>query len=190
MIIEHFGSHGWKWVWKRPGDSLRDWDVEGKAKHGGGSVIVWSCMTNQGIGFACWVQGWMNSDLYISILEDELLNTIEYYKPKHMKIIFQQDGARVHTTDKVFQWFKKHKIMVLDWPLLSPDLNLIEHLWDHLKRQLAKYPKEPKGVHELWEHVQVEWNKIPKEVCCKLIASMCKRVKAVRRAKGGYTRYQ
>jgi len=189
-IIERFGSHGRKWVWKRPGATLRDRDVEGKAKHGGGSIMVWGCMTNQGVGFACWVQGRINSDLYISILEDELLNTIEYYKLKRKNIIFQQDGARIHTTAKVFQWFKKHKITVLDWPPLSPDLNPIEHLWDHLKRQLAKYPKEPKGVHELWERVQVEWDKIPKEVCCKLIASMRKRVKAVRRAKGGYTRYQ
>src|SRR5271169_3083021 len=81
-IIECFGSHGQKWVWRRPGESLRDRDEEGKAKHGGGSIMVWGCMTGQGVGFACWVQGWMNSDLYISILEDELLNTIEHYKLK------------------------------------------------------------------------------------------------------------
>src|SRR5271169_6198546 len=29
-IIEYFVSHGWKWVWRRPGESLRDQDVEGK----------------------------------------------------------------------------------------------------------------------------------------------------------------
>src|SRR5271157_145686 len=189
-IIERYGDHGKKWIWRKPGESLRDRDVEGKVKYGGGSIMIWGCMTHQGVGFACWVQGRMNSDFYITILEDELLNTMKYYKLNRKKVIFQQDGARPHTTEKVKEWFKKHKIRVLDWPPQSPDLNPIEHLWDHLKRQLAKYPKEPKGVHELWERVQVEWNKIPEDVCFKLVRSMRRRVKAVDKAKGGYTRYQ
>ena len=152
--------------------------------------MVWGCMTNQGIGFACWVQGRMNSDLYIHILEDELLNTIERYKLKRKNIIFQQDGMRPHTTEKVYDQFKKHKIEVLEWPAKSPDFNPIEHLQDHLKRRLATYRKEPKGVHELWECVQKEWDNIPKDVCTNLIGSMRKRVKALKKAKGGYTRYQ
>ena len=78
--------------------------------------MVWGCMTNQGVGFACWVQGWMDATLYISILEDELLKTMEHYKLKRKDIIFQQDGARPHTAEKVKQWFKKHKIKVLEWP--------------------------------------------------------------------------
>src|SRR5271169_3359777 len=40
MIIEHFGSHGWKWIWRRPGESLRDRDIESKAKHSGGFIMV------------------------------------------------------------------------------------------------------------------------------------------------------
>ncbi len=96
----------------------------------------------------------------------------------------------IHHSHKVGNWLKDHKICVLDWPAKSPDLNPIEHLWDHLKRQLAKYPREASGVHELWECVQKEWNAIPKDVCVKLIESMPQRVKAVIKAKGGYTRYQ
>ena len=56
--------------------------------------MIWGCMTNQGTGYICWVKGRMNTDLYITILEDELLQTMEYYKLKPKKIIFQQDGAR------------------------------------------------------------------------------------------------
>src|SRR5271169_6128866 len=67
MIIEYFGSHRWKWVWRRPGESLRDQDVEGKVKHGRGYIMIWGCMTVHGTGYACWVQGRMNTDLYISI---------------------------------------------------------------------------------------------------------------------------
>jgi len=147
-------------------------------------------MTYQGVGFACWVQGQMDSDLYLTILEDELLRTIEHYKLKHKKLIFQQDGSSVHDAKKVKDWFKDKKITVLDWPAQSPDLNPIEHLWDHIKRKLSRYPREPKGVHELWERVQKEWNDIPVDVCTNLIDSMGRRVKAVKRAKGGYMKYQ
>ena len=78
---------------------------------------------------------------------------------------------------------------VLPWPAQSPDLNSIEHPWDHLKRQLAGYPTQPSGILELWERVQKEWNDIPPQVCQKLIESMPRRVAAVLKAKGGYTKY-
>ena len=152
--------------------------------------MVWGCMTSQDTGYACWVQGWMNADTYVSILDDELLNTIEYYKLKWKKLIFQHDLSSVHDSKKVRDWFKEHKIKVLDWPSQSPDVNLIKHLWDHLKRKLARYGKEPKGVHEIWKHVEKEWNEIPVDVCSTLIGSMQKHVKAMKRAKGGYTYYQ
>ena len=152
--------------------------------------MIWGCMTNKGTGYACWVQGRMDSSLYLTILEDELLKTIEYYELDRKKLIFQHDGSPVHDANKVKDWFKEQKITKLDWPPQSPDLNPIEHLWDHLKRKLARYPREPKGVHELWERVEKEWNAIPQDVCSNLVASMERRVKAVKRAKGGYTRYQ
>ena len=47
----------------------------------------------------------------------------------------------------------------------------------------------PRGVEELWERCQVEWEKIPKEVCQNLIESMPRRVQAIIKAKGGYTKY-
>ena len=71
----------------------------------------------------------------------------------------------------------------------APDLNPIEHLWWYLKRRLAEYENPPKGMEELWERVQVEWEKIPASECQKLIESMPRRVKAVIKAKGGYTKY-
>jgi transposase len=78
---------------------------------------------------------------------------------------------------------------VLVWPAQSPDLNLIEHLWVHLKRALQQYPTSPKGVYELWEREEVEWNEISAETCQKLVESMSRRIKAVIKAKGGHTQY-
>ena len=151
--------------------------------------MIWGCMGMQGVGYSCHIEGSMTTDLYLGILEDELLKTLKYYKIKRKDIIFQQDNASIHTSPRVTKWLENHKIEVLQWPAQSPDLNPIEHLWYHLKKQLAKYEKEPKGIHELWEHIQVEWNRIPREVCDNLIASMPKRIKALWKVKGEHIPY-
>jgi len=63
--------------------------------------MIWGCMTNQGVGYACWVKGRMDADLYITILEDELLQTIDYYNLNHQKVIFQQDNVHIYLARKV-----------------------------------------------------------------------------------------
>ena len=80
-------------------------------------------------------------------------------------------------------------MQVMTWPAQSPDLNPIEHLWIHLKRKLGEYEEPPRGINELWERIQVVWDGIPAEECQKLIESMPRKIEAVLRAKGGYTKY-
>ena len=75
------------------------------------------------------------------------------------------------------------------WPAQSPDLNSIEHLWNGLKRKLGEYDTPPKGEGEHWRRVEKEWNEIPDSVCQNLVASMPRRIEAVIKAKGGYTKY-
>ena len=62
-------------------------------------------------------------------------------------------------------------------------------MWHHLKKKLEEYEESANSVTELWERVQEEWEKIPKEECQKLIESMPRRLAAVVRANGGYTKY-
>jgi transposase len=187
--INRMGSDGRKWVWKKAGEALSDRLVEGTKKFGGGSVMVWGCMMWEGVGYACKIDGRMDGDLYVKILDEEVQDSIEYYGKTKDDIIFQQDNDPKHTCKKASKWFEDHGYDVMLWPAQSPDLNPIEHLWSHLKRRLADYEAPPKGILELWERVQEEWNKIPAEVCQNLIESMPRRVEAVLKAKGGYTKY-
>ena len=104
-------------------------------------------------------------------------------------IIFQQDNDPKHTSRRAQRWFEEQDIKLLDWPVQSPNLNPIEHTWNHLKRCLSDYENAPTGVHQLWERVVVEWEKISVEQCQKWIESMPRRIEAVIKAKGAHTKY-
>jgi hypothetical protein len=187
--INRLGSDGRKWVWKEPNRKITAQHVQGTVKFGGGSLMIWGCMTAKGVGFACRIDGRMDAELYTHILSEEFLDTVEHYGLETNDIIFQQDNDPKHTSRLATQWFLNNEIEVLDWPAQSPDLNPIEHLWWYLKEKLAKYENEPTSMHELWVRVEAEWEDIPEQVCLDLIESMPRRVAAVLEVKGGYTKY-
>ena len=70
--INRLGSDGRKWAWKKAGEGLCDRLVQGTVKFWGGSVMVWGCMMWEGPGYACKIDGRMDGDLYVSILEEDL----------------------------------------------------------------------------------------------------------------------
>lgn len=187
--INRFGSDGRAWYWKHDGVSEQSRHIKETVKHGGGSIMIWACMTAEGPGNMCKINGNMDQHLYKSILEDELNGTIEWYNMDASQIIFQQDNDSKHRAKSVQAWLDEQPFEVLEWPAQSPDLNPIEHLWGHLKTRLNQYEKPPKGMLELWERVETEWNEISKETCVNLIDSMPKRIEAVLKAKGKWTKY-
>ena len=76
---------------------------------------------------------------------------------------------------------------VMVWPPQSPDLNIIEFVWDSMKRQ--KYLRQPSSTGDLWLVLQDVWNNLPAEFLPKLCASVPRRIDAVLKAKGGHTKY-
>ena len=156
--------------------------------------MVWSCMTWEGPGFITKIDGGLNAELYVQILQDEFMQTVEDYGINKDTYIFQQDNDPKHTSKlaKAYlasQGLTEENGRYLFWPAQSPDLNPIEHLWEHLKRELCKYPTKATSATENWERTSEVWYQIPKEVCQNLIRSMPDRIQAVIRANGGPTKY-
>jgi len=146
--------------------------------------MVWGCMGWNGVGLLIEVQGNMDAEQYCEILEEGVEESFGKLEMAEDEQYFQQDNDPKHTSRKADKWFSDNNIIPLKWPAQSPDLNPIEHLWQHLKTKLQQYDTPPKGVHELWERVAKEWNGIPPETFQKLIESMPRRIQAVLKAKG------
>lgn len=153
-------------------------------------LVIWGCFTYRGANFMTKIEGGLDSSLYCEILSEEFLQTLDYYGLKAVDIVFQQGNDPKHTSKLAKKWFEDHKVLVLDWPPYSPDLNPIENIWTFVKQQLCKFETAPKSMHELWERVQRVWNyKITSEYCLKLVESMPERLEAVINAKGGQTKW-
>ncbi|KAJ1310446.1 hypothetical protein OPQ81_007179 [Rhizoctonia solani] len=187
--INRISSDGivWGWIWG--GMELYEQLIIGTQNFGGGSLMYWGCMGYDGTGFGCRLDGNMNQELYLAILEEEMQWSLEHLGLDAGEVIYQHDNASAHKAKACVNWLNNHGIKVMDWPPYSPDLNPIENLWAEIKRRLGTYEFPPQSIHELWERVQAEWDGIKPKYCRKLVESMPRRMKQVLDRKGGPTDY-
>jgi transposase len=192
--INRYNSDGRVWSWIRDGESIQRRHISETVKHGGGSLMIWSCISCVGVGYVCKIDTYMDKDLYLHILKDELAKTVTYIRRnsqyKTSQLIFQHDNDSKHTSGIVNDYLGKRHYQVLDWPSQSPDLNPIEHMWALVKRRMNEYDTPPKGMEETWERVKEIWyKKITTQECLNVIDSMPRRIKACINAKGLWTKY-
>ena len=61
---------------------------------------------------------------------------------------------------------------VLDWVSSSPNMNIIEHIWDQIGHFVQSHHPLPHNGHKLWGADQEEWEKFPQDALEKLYESM------------------
>ena len=89
--------------------------------------------------FICfYIFGIVESFFSIIMIESTLLMPVKSYLERK-------------TTDKT--------LTVMDWPPQSPDLNIIQAVWDHLDRERNK--GQPKSKEDLWEVLKEALYNIP-----------------------------
>lgn len=76
---------------------------------------------------------------------------------------------------------------MMDWPAQSPDMSLIESLWEILDLKIKRNLRTSKK--EMLELVQKAWSQVTMDEINNLFESMPRRMDAVIKAKGGRTKY-
>lgn len=171
---------------EKPNEELKEKNLKATVKHGGGSVMVWGCMSASGVGQLCIIDGVMDHTKYLSILKQNLVPSVEKLGIKDT-FQFYQDNDPKHKAHAVRMWLLYNCPHVLETPAQSPDINVIEHLWAHLENQLKKYNISNKK--DLEKAIKDEWATIDPSVCRNLVESMPRRLEAVIKANGLPTKY-
>lgn len=147
-------------------------------------IMVWGCMSWRGLGKLAIVEGSMNTDKYLQIMDSHLIPQAAAWFPSG-DWIYQQDGARCHTSFRAMQYFEERRIPILPWTANSPDMNPMENIWSLLKKRV--YSIGAASKQQLVENIHsalsdgIYW----KTVCEKLIESMPTRIASVVKNKGG-----
>lgn len=176
-----FGSDGRALVWRKKGEELNPKNTRKTVKHGGGGVMVWGCMSAGGVGNLVFIEETMNKTVYMNILRENLNQSAEKLNIRH-NYYFQQDNDPKHTAADVKMWIAYNTPHMLKTPPQSPDLNPIEHLWDHLEKRIRNHTISNKA--QLKEILLTEWGKISEDYTKKLVYSMPTRLNEVLRLKG------
>ncbi len=160
--INLFGSDGVKRVWRQPGEEYKDKCVLLTVKHGGGSVMVWGCMSAAGTGELQFIEGTMNANMYCDTLKQSMIPSL------------RRLGRRA-----VFQHENNY--------CLAKEAEGKGNLWGMLKWKVEE--RKVSNIHQLCDVIMEEWKRTPVATCEALVNSMPKRVKAVLENNGGHAKY-
>ncbi|GBM55136.1 hypothetical protein AVEN_207022-1 [Araneus ventricosus] len=126
----------------------------------------------------------LTANLYVSmVIQSVMLSFLNSIQGG----VFQQDNARPHTA--VVTQHALQSVDMLPWPARSPDLSLIEHVWNIIGRQLQRHPHPALTVPVLIDQVQQAWNSIPQTDIRHLYDTMHARLHASIQNSGAYTGY-
>jgi hypothetical protein len=160
------------------------------------SWIFWESIVDGKKGPALfWEKEWgsINSARY----DQKILSLIERFFRTHplSRYRFWQDNASSHRSYETKTNLLTRYIPIIPAPRYSPDLNLIEYVWNWMKNWIeehyweARYQPDKIYLDQLRRIIQDAWDAVPDEYIQGLYDSWWRRRQAIIDAKGGPTKY-
>ncbi len=106
------GNRGWGVLWaKEEGDhpACYQHSVQRLA-----SLMVWGYISAYGMGSLLVLEGTMNAERYIKVLEQHMLPS-RWRLFQGRPCVFQQDNAKAHTAAIKSAWLRSRRVLVLNW---------------------------------------------------------------------------
>ena len=167
-----------------PDEGYKDKCVLSTFKHGGGTVMVQSCMSAAGTVEPHFIEGTMNANMYCDILKQSMIASLQKLG---LRAVFQHDNHPKPISKTTSALLKMLRVKVMDWPSMSPHLNPIGHLWVIVKWKGEEH--KVSNIRRLRDVIMEEWKRILVATCEALVNCMPKRVKAVLENNGGHSKY-
>ncbi|GBO04968.1 hypothetical protein AVEN_64981-1 [Araneus ventricosus] len=75
----------------------------------------------------------------------------------------RQDNTTPHTSRGATEWLQEHSsdFRHFHWPNKSPDMNIIEYIWDALQLALHNTSEPPRFSMNLWTALHDLWRELP-----------------------------
>ncbi|GFV38784.1 transposable element Tcb2 transposase [Trichonephila clavipes] len=141
------------------------------SQFGGGGVLVYGGYSIDECTDLCIIR---DGPLTARRYRDKILRPIVvlYAAAVGDDFILMDDNCMPHRANLMEDFLFEERIVRMEWPACSPDMNLTEHVWDALRRRVAGHQPPPQTLQELERDLLEEWDRIPQLMINSLIDSM------------------
>ncbi len=138
------------------------------------SLMVWGCISVYGMGSLHVLEGTMNAERYINVLEQHILPSRWLSISGKALCISAGQCKTTYCRAITTAWLRSRRVHVLNWPEYSPDISPIENIWRIIKQKICQ--RRPQTLQQLKIYIRQEWDQIPTPKLQKLITSMLRRL--------------